>query len=261
MPDVDRAALEPLRGLGHADRNYTVSGIEVRAAGDSSTIVDFYGHASVTGKGYEMYGGPDKGGWTEYVEPGAFTKTLKEKPDVAFLVNHGGMSLARTKAGNLQLAEDKIGLEVRAQLDTRVSVVNDMVLLMDSGVLDEMSFAFRIVKQVWRNADGEEVPWWDLSGINRHITEVSLNKGDVSVVNYGANPFTDAAMRDIDDDSLLTLVRSRAGDDDFAERIAAAITRKADADPEPQSEVEVERMHPDLVDASLRALRRRYEQV
>lgn len=224
ISDIDRATLEPLRGLAGVDRHYSVTGIELRAGNEeASHIADFYGHASVTGKGYDMYGGPSNGGWIEYVDSGAFTKTLKEKPDVAFLVNHAGLTLARTKAGNLQLAEDGIGLEVRAQLDTRVSVVNDIVLLMESGVLDEMSFAFRIMKQRWMNADGEEVPWWDMAGIERHITEVSINKGDVSVVNYGANPYTDAALRELDDDALLDLVASRSTDKAFAARAAERI--------------------------------------
>jgi hypothetical protein len=51
------------------------------------------------------------------------------------------------------------------------------------------------VKQKWLNADGDEVPWWDLDGIERHITEYSLANGDVSVVNFGANPYTDASLR------------------------------------------------------------------
>jgi len=198
-----RAALAPKRGLTTVHRSFAVTDVEVRAKDDSSTIVDFYGHAATYDKGYEMYGGPAKGGWTEFVDGGAGKKTLSEKPDVAFLVNHEGLTLARTKAGTLQLAEDKIGLEVKAQLDTRVSIVNDLTVLMEAGNLDEMSFAFRVTRQKWLNADGEEVPWWDLSGIERHIVEYNINKGDVSVVNYGANPYTDASLR-----SLTELLRA-----------------------------------------------------
>jgi HK97 family phage prohead protease len=201
--ESDRALVAPLRGLARIDRSYTVEGCEVRAAGDGDTLVDFFGHATVYGQGYEMYGGPDKGGWNEYVDAGAGKKTLSEDPDVAFLVNHTGLTLARTKAGTLTLTERAVGLETRAKLDTRVSAVNDLVLLMEAGNLDEMSFAFRVVKQVWLDADGEEVPWWDLSGIERHITEYSIHKGDVSVVNYGANPHTDAALRSLDDHTRL----------------------------------------------------------
>lgn len=198
---AERAAIEAKRGLTPVRREYALDDTEIRAASDpDSTFVHFTGHASTTGKGYEMYGGPDKGGWTEFVDKGAFKKTLSEKPDVAFLLNHAGLTLARTKAKTLTLSEDSTGLEVDApKLDKRVSAVNDMAILMDQGNLDEMSFAFRVMKQSWRDADGEEVPWWDMSGIERHITEVNIHKGDVSVVNYGANPHTDAKLRSLAD--------------------------------------------------------------
>lgn len=229
ITEPDRTALEQTRGLVSTQRDYTVTGIELRAASEDSTILDFYGHASVTGRGYDMYGGPDQGGWTEYVDPGAFKKTLSEKPDVAFLVNHEGLTLARTKAGTLQLREDKIGLEVKAQLDKRVSIVNDIAVLMDAGNLDEMSFAFRVMKQAWLDAEGEEVPWWDLAGIERHIREVSINKGDVSIVNYGANPYTDAALRSVDDDTLLSVIGSRP---ELLARAAAMTTPVLPVEPE-----------------------------
>jgi HK97 family phage prohead protease len=199
LNDSDREAVAPLRALGTVKRRYGFSGIEIRSKGEGSTLVDFYGHASVTDIGYDMYGGPDgNGGWTEYVDGGAFKRTLAMKPDVAFLLNHEGMTLARTKSGTLKLAEDDVGLETKAELDTRVSVVNDIVVGMEAKNLDEMSFAFRVIKDVWLTKDGEEVPWWNLDGIERHIQEVSLQNGDVSIVNYGANPYTSAELRAMD---------------------------------------------------------------
>jgi HK97 family phage prohead protease len=202
MPTAPTNNLDERRNIGEALRKFAVSDVEVRAKDDGSSLVDFYGHASVTKVPFEMYGGPDKGGWNEIVDAGAFAKTLDDNADVVFKVNHEGYALARTKNGSLSLAEDKVGLEVKAELDTRISVVNDITLLMQSGVLDEMSMAFRVIRQKWLDAEGEEVPWWDLAGIERHLVEVSLNKGDVSVVNYGANPFTDAGLRSLDDSTL-----------------------------------------------------------
>jgi HK97 family phage prohead protease len=179
-------------------RTYSVTGVELRAPAEGSTKALFTGHASIYNHGYEMYGGPVAGGWTEFVDTHAGAKTLSEKPDVAFLINHGGMTLARTKPGTLRLAEDQQGLAVDADLDVRVSAVNDLSILMADGNMDEMSFAFRTIRQVWLNAEGEEVPWWDLDGIERHIQEYSLHKGDVSAVNYGANDATFSTMRDRD---------------------------------------------------------------
>jgi HK97 family phage prohead protease len=125
------------------------------------------------------------GPYAEVISRGAFTKTLSETPDVALLLNHKGMTLARTKSGTLELAEDDTGLHTIARVDTRVSAVSDMVLQMERGDLDEMSFAFMIVRGKW-SPDYSEY----------RIDEVSLAKGDVSVVNYGANPATSVALRE-----------------------------------------------------------------
>lgn len=212
MLTAEQQALAPTRGLGNVRRQYAVADIEVRAAEDNSGDVSFAGHASVTGRAYPMYGGPDKGGWDETIMTGAFKKTLSEKPDVAFLLNHGGMTLARTKSGTLELAEDTVGLAVKATMDPGISVVNDITLAMQRGDLDEMSFAFRVVKDAWLDAEGEEVAWWDLAGVTRNIKEVSLAHGDVSVVNFGANPFTDAALRAVEARAFLDSLREvRAG--------------------------------------------------
>jgi hypothetical protein len=55
--------------------------------------------------------------------------------------------------------------------------------------MDEMSFAFRVKAQIWSTATGFNDPQ-----SHRLITEVSLHKGDVSVVNFGANPTTAAEL-------------------------------------------------------------------
>jgi hypothetical protein len=66
---------------------------------------------------------------------------------------------------------------------------------MERGDLDEMSFAFRVVRQDW-------APDWS----QRDIREVDLNKGDVSVVNYGANPHT-AGLTSLRSAELANVVR------------------------------------------------------
>ncbi len=247
ITEPDRAKLEATRGLSlETRRDFVVADLEVRAPQDGSPFREFYGHASITGKPYEMYGGPDKGGWNETVDKGAFKRTLNATPDVPFKINHEGMTLARTTAGNMQLREDATGLEVKAQLDTRVSVVNDLVLLMEAGNINEMSFAFRVNKQSWLDAEGQDVPWWDLSGIDRHLQELDIHKGDVSVVNYGANPFTDAALRSLAD--LRGLPLADCDPDEL--RDAIAYLESLIPTPEPIT------VHPDLVAAQHRAMKR-----
>jgi phage head maturation protease len=65
-------------------------------------------------------------------------------------------------------------------------------------VLDEMSFAFRVTRQEWS-------PDW----MQRDILEYNINRGDVSVVTYGANPATSVALRSED---LTAMHRPPEGD-------------------------------------------------
>lgn len=128
---------------------------------------------------YDCYGGPDSGGWVEQLNQNSFKRTLEANPDVMLLLNHGGAPLARTKSGTMTLTADRRGLLVEARLDPSDPDVQALLPKMRRGDLDEMSFAFRVKDQEWDN-----------NYSHRMITEVSLQKGDVSVVNYGMNPNT-----------------------------------------------------------------------
>ncbi|GAA5076649.1 hypothetical protein HNP84_007332 [Thermocatellispora tengchongensis] len=173
MPDKsDRAKISGLERRAYPVR------LEVRAQGGGGpTIVE--GYASVTEAPYEMYDwyGP----YTEVIRAGAFAKTLSEHPQVQLLLNHRGLSMAYTKAGTLELSEDSQGLHMRAQVNATRSDVRDMVIAIEDGNVDEMSFAFRVPygKSQWS-------PDYD----QRDILEVDMHRGDVSVVNFGANPET-----------------------------------------------------------------------
>jgi HK97 family phage prohead protease len=164
-------------------RSMPFKGVELRAKPDGSggDTLTFTGYACVTEQGYEMEDW--LGAYTEVVRQGAFTKTLSEGADVPFLVNHGGLTLARTKSGTLRLAEDDTGLHTEADLDPSSPHVQALRSAMDRGDVDEMSFGFWVTRQQWS-------PDYD----QRDILEVRLHKGDVSVVNYGANPNTAGAQ-------------------------------------------------------------------
>ena len=144
------------------------------SGGDSLT---FTGYASVTESPYEMedWLGP----FTETIRSGSFAKTIADGADVPFKLNHDGMTLARTKSGTMALSEDSTGLHVEARFDPRNSAVRDLQSAMERGDMDEMSFGFRVIRQEWSPDYAQ-----------RDISEVSLHKGDVSLVNYGANPAT-----------------------------------------------------------------------
>lgn len=151
--------------------------IREKQDGTGGTKLNFTGYASVTEQGYTI--ADWMGDYTEIVRSGAFKTTLAQDPDVAFLLNHSGMTMARTRAGSLRLSEDDKGLLADADLDPRRTDVNDLRIAIENGDIDEMSFAFRVTRQQWS-------PEYD----QRDIIEVDINGGDVSTVNKGANPFT-----------------------------------------------------------------------
>lgn len=159
-------------------RQSAIAGFEIREVGDAASgDLRFRGYACVVGVTYEME--DSYGPWIESVERGAFRKTLAEKPDVAFLVNHEGMSLARTASGTLTLTEDTRGLLAEARLDPQNPQVVALRSAIDRGDISEMSFGFWVVRQEW-NEDYTR----------RWIREVELSHGDVSPVNFAANPAT-----------------------------------------------------------------------
>lgn len=185
-------------------------------------ILTLTGYAS-TFQPYEMYGGPANGqGWIEQIDRGAFDRTLKEGPDLHLLINHEGLPLARTKSGDLDLSVDDHGLKVVARLHRSDPDVQRLEPKMRKrpdqarALMDEMSFAFRVKGQEW----SETPEFKDDPQALRKITEVSLHKGDVSVVNWGANPTTSAelhsvadALKVIADCDARELVEARAEDD------------------------------------------------
>jgi HK97 family phage prohead protease len=180
-----RAKAELLKG--RECRRSRVAPLELRDDGGTLTLA---GYASVTEKPYDM------GWYTETIGQGAFTKTLSETPDVQLLINHEGLPLARSTTGSLRLSEDEKGLHVEADLDPDDPDVARLAPKMARGDVDEMSFAFRAVRQEW-----------DEDYTERRLNEVSIDRGDVSVVSYGANPATSVSFRAYAD-SLLEL---RAG--------------------------------------------------
>ena len=157
-------------------RTFTVRNIETREADDGAMRLS--GYAAVFNDSSVPLP------FSERIAPGAFRKTLSETPDVRLLINHEGLPLARTKNGTLELSEDEVGLRFDADLpDT--SEARDLYTLIQRGDVDQMSFAFRVIRQKW-NSDRTE----------RTLTEVSLADGDVSVVTYPAYPTTTVEARE-----------------------------------------------------------------
>lgn len=157
----------------------TVTGIELRAAKGDDGMLHFQGYASVTERAYEMWDmfGP----YQEIVSASAFDTTLaREALDVPFVLGHDQMRrIARTTNGTLRLSNDSTGLLVDATLDPADADVAYIAPKLSAGLIDEMSFAFRIDSGQW-SPDYEEF----------RINQVDMHRGDVSIVGYGASPHT-----------------------------------------------------------------------
>jgi len=157
-------------------RTFSVRDVEVRQAEDGT--MSLRGYAAV----FDEPSVPLP--FIETIAPGAFRKTLSETPDVRLLINHEGLPLARTKNGTMTLIEDDRGLYMDAQIaDT--SEGRDLYKLVERGDVDQMSFAFRVIRQKY-NEDRT----------TRTLTEVSLADGDVSVVTYPAYVMTSVEARE-----------------------------------------------------------------
>jgi HK97 family phage prohead protease len=157
-------------------RTFTIKNVEARQAEDGTMRLS--GYAAVFND--DSVPLP----FIERIAPGAFRKTLSETPDVRLLINHEGLPLARTKNGTLRLKEDEAGLYMDADLpDTQAA--RDLYTLVERGDVDQMSFAFRVIRQKWNEGRTE-----------RTLTELSLADGDVSVVTYPAYPTTTVEARE-----------------------------------------------------------------
>lgn len=179
--DAPHAA--PVAGIGVERRAVVRDGADV-------TEPHVVGLACRTEVGYEMY--DMFGAYTEIVSLGAFDQTLAQNPLVEFTLNHarnGGAPMAHTRNGTLALAVVKDGAETGLTYDALVDPtrgdVADAVKALDRGDLAEASFKFRIVRGQW-SPDYTEY----------RIDEVDLHRGDVSAVNFGANPLATSGLRE-----------------------------------------------------------------
>lgn len=120
----------------------------------------FTGYAAV-------FGNVDHG--NDLIEPGAFTKTLQENPEVPILWSHDtdepiGISTA--------MVEDGRGLKVEAQLAMDVQRAREVHALMKMGAIKGLSIGYKTVKRSFK-------------GQVRHLQELSL--GEFSPVVFGMN--------------------------------------------------------------------------
>jgi HK97 family phage prohead protease len=199
-----------LSGMSKVETREFTTTIELRAEGDGNT---FSGYAALFDSPSEPLP------FTEVIQRGAFTRSLKSRNDVKMLWNHdSGAVLASTRSGTLSLVEDERGLKVTAVLpDTTAG--RDARELISKGIVDAMSFGFSVP------SGGDS---WSSDGNTRTLKSVRLH--EVSVVAWPAYSSTAgtvsvraldtvAQRAEVDADELQdVLTRIEAG----AESISAA---------------------------------------
>ena len=135
------------RSHGKIEMRVSSADFEIRETAEGMT---FEGYAAVFNSRSE-----NLGGFTEFVAPGAFTRSLKTRNDVKLLWNHdSGQVLGSSRARTLTLTEDARGLKVSALLPN-TQLGRDTAELLKRGDVDAMSFGFNVIKDSW-NAQGDE---------------------------------------------------------------------------------------------------------
>lgn len=128
-------------------------------------------------------------GYTEYIEKGAFKKSLEEGADVRALINHDTtLVVGRTKADTLELKEDDKGLWGRIILNKDDTSAMDIHARVKRHDVDQCSFGFEI--------EDEDVKYLDNGQVEFHIKSVKLY--EVSICTFPAYEATSVQARSDD---------------------------------------------------------------
>jgi HK97 family phage prohead protease len=161
-------------------RNFPVE--ELRAITDEAGLRHITGYAAVFNSLSE-----DLGGFREKIDPGAFADTLNTG-DVRALKNHNSdYVLGRNKSGTLTLSEDQRGLKIDI-IPPDAQWAKDLMVSIDRKDIDQMSFGFRTIDQMWEGEYPEEI---------RTLMKVELF--DVSPVTFPAYPDTEVGLRSLEE--------------------------------------------------------------
>ena len=172
--------------------------IELRAVGEDGMTFEGYG---------AVFNSPSEPlPFTEYVKPGAFSRSLNSRNRMLLLWNHDTSEpLASTRNGTLKLTEDNIGLKVQATLP-QTSRGRDIAEMVRTKLIDSMSFGFSVKRDSW-SADGQVRNLEDVT-----LYEVSLVSQPAYEGTAGLTSVREA--RDINPDQLAdALLKLEAGEE------------------------------------------------
>lgn len=133
-----------------------MKGLNIReAAKDSGYIGVLEGHAAVFDSDSLEFSGWEKP-WVERIAKGAFSRTLREQPDVKALWSHRADAIIARSPGTLALSEDDRGLHVEIKLiDTQQN--RDVLAGVKAGLIDSMSFGFSARSVKWEAGKERDV--------------------------------------------------------------------------------------------------------
>ncbi len=207
LSDIQRKRMEPRvvsapLELRDEVRVVTEDGSErrIRTLRSYGSLFDESNLYSVGSRGYRF---------DEWVKRGAFKRNLAQNPDIVFRWDHGGAPLGRSinyqgKPPTMRVGEDEIGLWYEVDLDMADPDARSLANKIDRGDLSESSIAFRCVRDTW-NEDFTI----------RCLEDCTLDRGDISVVTFGASRATGKHLLLRSEEALQAL--REIGEDQFLE--------------------------------------------
>lgn len=190
--------------------------IELRAKADGSPLIAGYGavfnrRSSVISE----WGGE----FIERIQPGAFTKTLRQNGDVLATFNHDrNFILGRGSNGTLRLTQDSQGVEYEID-PTPTQWASDLIKQIDRKDIKGASFGFRMIRDAWGTCAGPNGSDVD----ERTLLEVQLY--DIGPVAEGAYPDATSSLRSLlkasgfDPDLLRDFVKNLDGFRELVEQL------------------------------------------
>lgn len=154
------------------EKRYFKTELQKFEAREEEREVVIEGYAAVFNQEISMSWGKEK------IIPGAFTRTLEERPDVLALFDHQTNAvIGRASAGTLLLKQDGYGLKIRL-IPPQTQLGRDVMELVKTRHIRSMSFGFIVEKERFEK------------GNVRAITDVTLY--EVSLVSFPAYDGTSA---------------------------------------------------------------------
>lgn len=170
------------RHTGGAEiRDFQATGLEVRSGAKGSDVIEISGYPIIYDEPYSVADNSGLPPFIEVMEPGVVAHLIG-KTDTRFLFNHGGLPLARTTSGTLQLRDSATKLGMTAQLDARQQTAQDLAIAIERGDVNQMSVGMIV------SADT-----WDKAQMHRQVRSLS-ELLDISAVTYPASPTTSIAL-------------------------------------------------------------------